>query len=203
MSASIMDIIQNLTTTFGTGDNTVAVVNDVNITVEKGKTLVLLGESGSGKSITALSIMRLLPQSARITAGDVLLDGESLFRLTERAMRSVRGGQIGMIFQEPQTALNPVLTAGQQIGETLKEHQGLAGKEQVKQSIELLNSVGIPEPERRVHEYPHQFSGGMKQRIMIAMALAGQPQLRCTGDPWSWILNTPLVKGWVSPRRRR
>lgn len=175
--------VENLTTVFGHGDSQTAVVDDVSFQVEKGKTLVLLGESGSGKSISAMSIMRLLPQTARITSGKVLLQGENLFALTERAMRDVRGGRIGMIFQEPQSSLNPVLTAGQQIGETLKQHKGLTGRARLERSIELLDAVGIPEPERRVNEYPHQFSGGMKQRIMIAMALSGEPDLLIADEP--------------------
>ncbi len=175
--------VQNLRTEFGSGDSAAAVVDGIDFSVEKGKTLVLLGESGSGKSISALSVMRLLPQSARITSGKVLLDGEDLFGLTERAMRHVRGGRIGMIFQEPQSSLNPVLTAGQQIGEALREHKGLVGGQQLQRSIELLDAVGIPEPDRRVHEYPHQFSGGMKQRIMIAMALAGDPEMLIADEP--------------------
>ncbi|MEE9552626.1 MAG: dipeptide ABC transporter ATP-binding protein, partial [Gammaproteobacteria bacterium] len=141
------------------------------------------GESGCGKSITALSIMRLLPPAARITSGSVKLDGKNIFDLPEFAMRDIRGGKIAMIFQEPQTSLNPVLTAGQQIGETLQCHKGLKGRKQKDKVIELLNEVGIPEPERRINEYPHQFSGGMKQRIMIAIALAGEPELLIADEP--------------------
>ncbi len=175
--------INNLQVHFGTGDIAIRAVDGIDFEIHAGQTFVLLGESGSGKSITAMSIMRLLPHAARITSGVVLLNGMDLFKLPERNMRKVRGGQIGMIFQEPQTSLNPVLTAGQQLGETLKCHQGLSGRKLHDRSIELFNEVGIPEPERRINEYPHQFSGGMKQRIMIAMALAGKPALLIADEP--------------------
>ena len=175
--------VNNLQTRFGSGDRGIRAVDGIDFEIHAGETFVLLGESGSGKSITALSIMRLLPPAARITHGQVLLNGTDLLKLPEYAMRKIRGGRIGMIFQEPQTSLNPVMTAGQQIGETLKCHQGLTGRKQTDRTIELLNEVGIPEPERRINEYPHQFSGGMKQRIMIAMALAGKPALLIADEP--------------------
>ena len=175
--------VKNLQTWFGSGDKAVRAVDDISFRIEQGETFVLLGESGCGKSITALSIMRLLPLAARITGGSILLDGKNLFALPEYAMRDVRGGKIAMIFQEPQSSLNPVLTAGQQIGETLQQHKGLRGRKQRDRTVELLDEVGIPEPGRRIDEYPHQFSGGMKQRIMIAMALAGEPSLLIADEP--------------------
>ena len=175
--------VNNLQTWFGDGANAMRAVHGIDFEIRQGETLVLLGESGCGKSVTALSIMRLLPPAARIRGGSVRLDGRNLFELPEYAMRDVRGGEIAMIFQEPQTSLNPVLTAGQQIGETLQRHKGLKGKKQRDRIIELLNAVGIPEPERRIDEYPHQFSGGMKQRIMIAIALAGEPRLLIADEP--------------------
>jgi peptide/nickel transport system ATP-binding protein len=175
--------INNLTTSFGNGLNQIDVVDDVSFNIEKGETFVLLGESGSGKSITALSIMRLLPPAARINGGQIILNGQDLFKLPESKMRDIRGANIGMIFQEPQTSLNPVLTAGQQISETLFWHKRLSKSEGIKRSIELLDAVGIPEPDRRIDEYPHQFSGGMKQRIMIAIALAGEPDLLIADEP--------------------
>ena len=175
--------VNNLQTWFGTGDRAMRAVDDISFRIEQGETFVLLGESGCGKSITALSIMRLLPLAARIMGGSVLLDGKNLFALPEYAMREVRGGKIAMIFQEPQSSLNPVLTAGQQIGETLQQHKGLRGQKQRDRTVELLEEVGIPEPDRRIDEYPHQFSGGMKQRIMIAMALAGEPSLLIADEP--------------------
>ncbi len=175
--------VNQLTTSIGTGVNQVNVVDDVSFTINKGETFVLLGESGSGKSITALSIMRLLPPAADIKSGSVILNGQNLFQLPESKMRDVRGANIGMIFQEPQSSLNPVLTAGQQISETLFRHQNMSKQDTLKRSIELLDAVGIPEPDRRINEYPHQFSGGMKQRIMIAMALAGEPDLLIADEP--------------------
>jgi peptide/nickel transport system ATP-binding protein len=175
--------VKNLTTSIGVGEDKVNVVDDVSFTINKGETFVLLGESGSGKSISALSIMRLLPSVMQISSGSVLLNGQNLFELPENKMRDVRGAQIGMIFQEPQTSLNPVLTAGQQISETLYRHKNLSKQECIKRSIELLDAVGIPEPDRRINEYPHQFSGGMKQRIMIAIALAGEPDLLIADEP--------------------
>lgn len=175
--------VEQLHTEFETASGNKPAVKGVSFKLEKGKTLVLLGESGCGKSITALSILRLLPMAARIRSGKVLLNGKNLFDLPEYEMRKVRGKKIGMIFQEPQSSLNPVMTCGEQIAESLVLHQGLKGKAQKEKIIELLNSVGIPEPERRMHEYPHQFSGGMKQRIMIAMALAGDPDLLIADEP--------------------
>jgi peptide/nickel transport system ATP-binding protein len=182
MTDSLLEV-KHLTTTIGTDENKVNVVDDVSFIIKRGETFVLLGESGSGKSISALSIMRLLPPAAKISNGEVLLNGQDLFQLPESKMRDVRGAKIGMIFQEPQTSLNPVLTAGQQISETLFRHQNLSKEKCIKRSIELLDSVGIPEPDRRINEYPHQFSGGMKQRIMIAMALAGEPDLLIADEP--------------------
>jgi peptide/nickel transport system ATP-binding protein len=182
MSDSLLEV-KHLTTCIGTGENKVNVVDDVSFTINRGETFVLLGESGSGKSLSALSIMRLLPAAAKISGGEVILKGQDLFKLPESKMRDVRGAKIGMIFQEPQTSLNPVLTAGQQIGETLYRHKSLSKTQCVKRSIELLDAVGIPEPDRRINEYPHQFSGGMKQRIMIAMALAGEPELLIADEP--------------------
>ncbi|HSR62105.1 MAG TPA: ABC transporter ATP-binding protein [Gammaproteobacteria bacterium] len=175
--------VNNLRVGFGSGDRIEPAVDGINFSIRQGETFVLLGESGCGKSVSALSIMRLLPPAGRIMAGSVLLHNRNLFDLPEAAMRDVRGGKIAMIFQEPQSSLNPVLSAGQQIGETLKRHKGLKGKQQRERAIEVLHEVGIPEPERRIDEYPHQFSGGMKQRIMIAMALAGEPELLIADEP--------------------
>jgi peptide/nickel transport system ATP-binding protein len=176
--------VNHLVTSIGMGGNKANVVDDVSFTINKGETFVLLGESGSGKSITALSIMRLLPAAAEIKSGEVILNGQNLFQLSEREMRDVRGAKIGMIFQEPQSSLNPVLTAGQQISETLFRHKkNISKQECIKSSIELLDAVGIPAPDRRINEFPHQFSGGMKQRIMIAMALAGEPDLLIADEP--------------------
>ena len=175
--------IHDLTTSFGNGGNQVNVVDNVSFKINKGETFVLLGESGSGKSITAMSVMRLLPSAARIKSGRIMLNGQNLFELPESKMRDIRGAKIGMIFQEPQTSLNPVLTAGQQISETLIRHKRMRKHKALKRSIELLDAVGIPDPDRRINEYPHQFSGGMKQRIMIAMALAGEPDLLIADEP--------------------
>ena len=159
------------------------IVNNISFNIKRGETFVLLGESGSGKSITALSILRLLPAAIKISDGSVALHKSNLFQLPENKMRKIRGAKIGMIFQEPQTSLNPVLTAGQQISETLRQHDILSKKQCINRSIELLDAVGIPDAERRINEYPHQFSGGMKQRIMIAIALAGKPDLLIADEP--------------------
>jgi ABC-type microcin C transport system duplicated ATPase subunit YejF len=182
MSSPLLKVV-NLQTSFGHNEHTEFAVDNISFSINKGETFALLGESGSGKSVTALSIMRLLPAAARINQGNIFLDGKNLLALPEFAMRDIRGGRIAMIFQEPQTSLNPVLTVGQQIGETLKRHKNMRGVEQRRRSIELLESVGIPEAERRISEYPHQFSGGMKQRIMIAIALAGEPDLLIADEP--------------------
>ncbi len=171
--------ISDLKVSFGS----TAVVDEIGFTINRGETFVLLGESGSGKSITAMAIMRLLPNAATINSGKVLLDGEDLLQLPESEMRGIRGGKVGMIFQEPQTSLNPVMTIGDQIGESLSWHKKLKGKTARARVIELLDAVGIAEADRRYGEYPHQFSGGMKQRVMIAMALAGEPELLIADEP--------------------
>ncbi len=175
--------INNLTTTIGRGVDRVVPVSDVSLRIMPGETFALLGESGCGKSMTALSIMRLLPPSADISDGDILLEQSHLLDLSERAMRAERGGRVGMIFQEPMTSLNPVMSIGRQIGEAVKLHDVDNSKRVMARVEELLNDVGIPDPGRRMHEYPHQLSGGMKQRVMIAMALAGRPRLLIADEP--------------------
>ena len=159
------------------------VVDGVSLCIRRGETFALLGESGCGKSMTALALMRLLPQAGRIAGGSVRLGDTDLLRLAEAEMRRVRGGRMAMIFQEPQTSLNPVLTAGDQIAEAVRVHEGRSRSQVGARVLELLDAVGIPDPVRRVGEYPHQLSGGMKQRVMIAMALAGDPELLIADEP--------------------
>jgi peptide/nickel transport system ATP-binding protein len=175
--------VRDLRTSFGSGANAVHAVDGISFTIQRGQTLGLIGESGSGKSITALSLLRLLPAAARITGGNCLLDGQDLLDLPEYAMQRIRGRRIAMIFQEPQTSLNPVMRIGDQIGEVLVRHQGLAGAKLQARAAELLEAVGIPNPGQRLRDYPHQYSGGMKQRVMIAMALAGAPDLLIADEP--------------------
>ena len=168
----------------GTGEKAIRPVDDVSFEIRRGETFALLGESGCGKSMTALSMLRLLPQpQGHITGGRVLLDGENLTALPEAEMRRIRGRRIAMIFQEPMTSLNPVLTIGDQIGETVKQHQRMKGRLARERVLELLDAVGIPDVKRRYSEYPHQLSGGMKQRVMIAIALAGEPDLLIADEP--------------------
>ncbi len=176
--------INGLKTELGDESNPVRVVDGMDLQIRRGETLALLGESGCGKSMTALSMMRLLPHGGRIATGSIHLDGDDLLALSEREMRSVRGGKMGMIFQEPMTSLNPVMQVGEQIAEAVRLHDELKGRAAVQQRVvELLDAVGIPDPERRTREYPHQLSGGMKQRVMIAMALAGRPELLIADEP--------------------
>ncbi|CAN5599100.1 ABC transporter ATP-binding protein [soil metagenome] len=176
-------VVERLTTGFDVQGRFVPAVIDVSFKVHPGETLCLVGESGSGKSVTALSIMRLVQAPGRIDAGRLVFKGQDLRGLGERAMQRIRGGEIALIFQEPMTALNPVFTIGSQIEETLRVH-GRAGRRDARQrAIELLAAVSIPEPERRVREYPHQLSGGLRQRALIAMALACGPSLVIADEP--------------------
>ena len=173
----------NLRLGFAAGKQMLVAVDGISFAISKGETFALLGESGCGKSATAQGIMRLLPAAGRITGGSVKLQGEELLTLPEADMRRVRGARIAMIFQEPATSLNPVLTVGLQIGEVLDLHCGLRGEPARQRMLELLRQVGIADPERRLDEYPFQFSGGMKQRVMIAIALAGEPDLLIADEP--------------------
>ncbi len=175
--------VSNLVTHLGSAERPARVVDGLDLTIRRGETFALLGESGCGKSMTALSLMRLLPPAGRVVAGSVRLGETELLTLPESAMRRVRGGRMAMIFQEPQTSLNPVLTVGQQIGEAVRVHEGRSRNQVPARVVELLRAVGIPDPEHRVGDYPHQLSGGMKQRVMIAMALAGEPDLLIADEP--------------------
>ena len=175
--------VEGLTTHLGSAATPVRAVDGVGFALRRGETFVLLGESGCGKSMIALSIMRLLPHGGRIVGGDVRLAGTSLPALSEAEMRRVRGGRIGMIFQEPMTSLNPVMTVGGQVAEAVRLHDPESRRQPAGRVLELFRAVGIPDAERRVHEFPHQLSGGMKQRVMIAMALAGRPELLIADEP--------------------
>ena len=175
--------IDKLETILHTGATPVRAVDGLSLQIRKGETFALLGESGCGKSVTALSIMRLLPEAGEIVAGTVKIGGEDLLLLPETAMRGVRGKRISMIFQEPMLSLNPVLTVAQQIGEVLQRHFNLRGAAAQQRVLELLNQVGIPDAPHRMTEYPFQLSGGMKQRVMIAIALAGEPELLIADEP--------------------
>ena len=176
--------IKNLKTFFHTEAGTVKAVNDVSFDIYKGEVLGIVGESGSGKSVTSLSINRLIPNPpGEIVSGKIIYDGKNLLDLTYEEMREYRGRHISMIFQEPMTSLNPVLRVGVQMNEVLAEHDGISKEEATKKSIRMLDAVGIPEPERRINDYPHQFSGGMRQRIMIAMALQCNPSLLIADEP--------------------
>jgi len=175
--------VENLRLGFAAGKTTLAAVDGISFAIAKGETFALLGESGCGKSATAQGIMRLLPAAGRILEGRVALDGDSLLSLSEADMRAYRGGRMAMIFQEPATSLNPVLTVGRQIGEVLERHLNLRGHAASERMVDLLRQVGIADPERRLTEYPFQLSGGMKQRVMIAIALAGEPELLIADEP--------------------
>jgi peptide/nickel transport system ATP-binding protein len=175
--------VENLQTHFRTPDGINRAVDGVSFHVEAGETLAIVGESGCGKSVTAMSILRLIPEPPGKIAGAIRLNGKNLLDLSDREMRQIRGNDVSMIFQEPMTSLNPVLTVGRQIGETLRLHQGLSKQQAEAKAVEMLTLVGIPEPARRVKEYPHQLSGGMRQRVMIAIALACNPKLLIADEP--------------------
>ncbi len=177
--------IDNLSVAFPSGNGKgelVRVVDGVSLALSRGETLGVVGESGSGKSMTALSILRLVPEPGRIVEGNITLDGQNLLSLPEKAMRGVRGGRVAMIFQDPMTSLNPVFSVGEQIAEAVRVHRGLKGKAARDEAVEALRGVQIALPERRVRQHPHELSGGMRQRVMIAMALACQPDVLLADD---------------------
>jgi oligopeptide/dipeptide ABC transporter ATP-binding protein len=177
--------ISDLRTHFINPDGVAPAVDGVSLDIARGQTVALVGESGCGKSLTALSVLRLVPPPGRIVGGEVLFEGHDLLKLNQRQMRRIRGNRIAMVFQEPMTSLNPVLSIGQQIGEALRRHRGVRGKALRRRTVELLKRVGIPGANARINDYPHQMSGGMRQRVMIAMALACEPGLLIADEPTS------------------
>lgn len=177
-------IVNHLSTFFYSQAGVAKAVDDVSFKVKEGKTLGIVGESGSGKSVTALSILRLIPSPpGKIAAGEVIFEDKDILKLAKEEMRKIRGNKISMIFQEPMTSLNPVFRIGDQISEAIRLHQGLSKKEALYKSMEMLRLVGIPSPQKRVFDYPHQLSGGMRQRVMIAMALSCRPKLMIADEP--------------------
>ena len=175
--------VKNLRTSFFTGDGEVHAVDNVSFNVRKGEALALVGESGSGKTVTAMSIMRLIAPPGKITGGEIRFKGRNLADLSERAMRQVRGDDIAMVFQEPMTSLNPVFKIGDQVAEVFRIHRKVSKKEAWKQAGDMLELVSIPDPIKRLDDYPHQLSGGMRQRVMIAMALSCEPELLIADEP--------------------
>ena len=175
--------IANLTTEIDSDNGLVRAVDALSLTIARGETFALVGESGCGKSMTALSILRLLPDAGRISSGSVDVDGIDITQLAEARMRDVRGRRISIIFQEPSTSLNPVMTVGRQITEVIERHTAVRGEAAIAKAIDWLKRVGIPDPERRVHDYPFQMSGGQKQRVMIAIALAAEPDVVIADEP--------------------
>ncbi|MCU7756526.1 ABC transporter ATP-binding protein [Bacillus cereus] len=182
MSKAVVEL-KDLQTHFQTDEGTVKAVNHVSFAVREGETVCVVGESGCGKSVTALSIMGLIAESGSVVGGDILYEGKSLLGMKEKELRSLRGNDIAMIFQEPMTSLNPVFTVGEQIVETLREHELLSKNEAYKKAIELIRKVGIARADEIVHSYPHELSGGMLQRIMIAVALSCNPKLLIADEP--------------------
>ena len=183
MTKRLLDI-RGLRTEFTTDDGVLQAVDGVNLTVNTGETVCVVGESGCGKTVTAMSVLQLIPMPpGRIAAGQILFEGRDLVPLGREALDAVRTKDIAIIFQEPMTSLNPVFTVGEQIAEALRRHEGLSRKDAIDRTIELLKLVNIPNAERRVHDYPHQFSGGMRQRVMIAMALSCNPKLLIADEP--------------------
>ena len=176
--------VKDLKTHFFTMDGVVKAVDGVSYDIEEGETLGLVGESGCGKRVSALSVMRLIPNPpGEIISGEILLDGEDILKVDMEDMRNIRGAKISMVFQEPMTSLNPVLTVERQLTETLQLHMGMSKEESQREGVNLLSRVGIPDPESRIKQYPHQFSGGMRQRVMIAMALSCNPRLIIADEP--------------------
>jgi oligopeptide/dipeptide ABC transporter ATP-binding protein len=175
--------VEGLKTHFKTQDGSVKAVDGVDFAVSQSRTLGIVGESGCGKSVTSLSIMRLLPRNGRSVAGRVLLEGRDLLKLPEDEMRAIRGNDVSMVFQEPMTSLNPVFTCGEQVAEAIRQHKGVDDREAKKRAVDLFKLVGIPAAERRVKDYPHELSGGMRQRVMIAMALSCDPKLLIADEP--------------------
>lgn len=175
--------VKNLKSYFFTRSGLIKAVDDVSFSIDQGETLALVGESGCGKSMTALSLLRLLPDPGRIVGGEIHLDGQDLLRMPDVEIRRIRGNDISMIFQEPMTSLNPVLRIGEQIAETLRLHRGSTPQQALDKAANLLDQVGIADPHRRLRDYPHQLSGGQRQRIMIAMALACDPKLLIADEP--------------------
>ncbi|WP_419880975.1 ABC transporter ATP-binding protein [Peribacillus sp. B-H-3] len=175
--------VNGLHTNFDTEGGTVRAVNDVSFSIRKGETVCLVGESGCGKSITSLSLMQLIPENGSITGGEVYFKGRNLLKLNKKEIRRIRGNEIGMIFQEPMTSLNPVFTIGEQMIEPLQEHLLLSKKEAYKRAMELISLMGIPNPEKIINMHPHELSGGMLQRIMIAIAISCDPQLIIADEP--------------------
>lgn len=181
--AKLLDV-RNLKTQFFTQDGVVHAVNGISYSVDKGETVAIVGESGSGKSVGVMSLIRLIPQPpGRIVDGEVLFDGQDLIKLSEDELRAIRGNRIAMIFQDPMTSLNPVLTIGRQITESLELHLHMNKEQARKRALQLLELVGIPGADARLDDYPHQFSGGMRQRVMIAMGLSCDPQLLIADEP--------------------
>ena len=182
MDAPLLEV-EDLQAHFLTPDGVARAVNGLSFQVQAGETVAIVGESGCGKSVTAMSVLRLLPEPPARLGGSIRFRGQDLLRLPEKEMRSIRGNAISMIFQDPMASLNPVLTVGRQIGETVRLHQALRGRQALDRAVEMLAMVGIPEPRRRAGQYPHELSGGMCQRVMIAMALACDPALLIADEP--------------------
>ncbi len=182
MTEALLEV-RNLRTKFYTDEGTVRAVDGISFSIHPGEILGMVGESGCGKSVTALSVMRLLSSSAKIVSGEIIFRGKDLLHYTETEMQSIRGNQISMIFQEPMTSLNPVMTVGNQVAESLILHKGMSRKEARTETVRLFQAVRIPDPAQRIKDYPHQLSGGQRQRVMIAMAIACRPALVIADEP--------------------